>query len=324
MKNDKKVFILIEVILAVIVLIVAIFMIQESADTENPKISVIIQDSENSRWDAFKYGLEMAAADHDVEMYVVSTGEVLTAEEEETLIASELNNGAKGIILQPVFGDESEKILQKYSKKVPFMQVEAAVVTQDGEPIVSVTKPEYYKMGLDLATEILNDFNGSLEGKTVGIVSSDPNAAIAKEKEQGIIDTINPAGGEILWSVKGYSKNDGELSLPAYPEVDILIALEDDCLVEAGEATAAGKLHGALVYGIGSSMEAFYYLDTGCAECLIVPDEFNLGYQSLSKVAEGFHHASKKAEELAVSHTVVRRENLFSEENENILFSLTQ
>lgn len=324
MKNDKKVFILIEVILAVIVLIVAIFMIQESADTENPKISVIIQDSENSRWDAFKYGLEMAAADHDVEMYVVSTGEVLTAEEEETLIASELNNGAKGIILQPVFGDESEKILQKYSKKVPFMQVEAAVVTQDGEPIVSVTKPEYYKMGLDLATEILNDFNGNLEGKTVGIVSSDPNAAIAKEKEQGIIDTINPAGGEIFWSVKGYAKNDGELSLPAYPEVDILIALEDDCLVEAGEATAAGKLHGALVYGIGSSMEAFYYLDTGCAECLIVPDEFNLGYQSLSKVAEGFRHASKKAEELAVSHTVVRRENLFSEENENILFSLTQ
>ena len=31
----------------------------------------------------------------------------------------------------------------------------------------------------------------------------------------------------------------------------------------------------------GNSTEAVYYLDTGIAGCLVVPDEFNVGYQSL-------------------------------------------
>ena len=57
MKNDKKIFILIETILAVLALIVALFMIEEWADTEVRKISVVVQDSDGSRWAAFKYGL---------------------------------------------------------------------------------------------------------------------------------------------------------------------------------------------------------------------------------------------------------------------------
>ncbi|MFR2836002.1 MAG: hypothetical protein ACLTCI_04085 [[Clostridium] nexile] len=36
---------------------------------------------------------------------------------------------------------------------------------------------------------------------------------------------------------------------------------------------------GELLYGIGQSTEAIYYLDKGIAECVVVPDEFNVGYQ---------------------------------------------
>ena len=84
------------------------------------------------------------------------------------------------------------------------------------------------------------------------------------------------------------------------------------------------NLHGALVYGIGNSAEAIYYVDFGSAECMVVPDEFNMGYQSLSEVAGSLAMFSGGMESRTVSHTVIRRENLFTEENQEILFTMSQ
>ena len=64
-----------------------------------------------------------------------------------------------------------------------------------------------------------------------------------------------------------------------------MAALDDNSLTAAGECSASNNLHGAVVYGIGNSTEAVYYLDTGSVECLVVPDEFNVGYQSLTEMA---------------------------------------
>ena len=62
--------------------------------------------------------------------------------------------------------------------------------------------------------------------------------------------------------------------------MDIVIALDDSNLTAIGEYLASSQPHGELLYGIGQSTEAIYYLDKGIAECVVVPDEFNVGYQS--------------------------------------------
>ena len=48
----------------------------------------------------------------------------------------------------------------------------------------------------------------------------------------------------------------------------------DASVVEAAKEASDNNLQGALVYGIGNSTEAIYYLDSGWAEALITPDEF--------------------------------------------------
>ena len=70
MGKNKKTFVLIEAVLAIIVGIVAFLMILESRDDEF-KVSVIIRDSDDNRWSAFKYGLQMAAEDEGAEILVV-------------------------------------------------------------------------------------------------------------------------------------------------------------------------------------------------------------------------------------------------------------
>ena len=92
----------------------------------------------------------------------------------------------------------------------------------------------------------------------------------------------------------------------------------------AGECAQANDLHGALVYGIGNSMEAVYCLDAGYIRCLVVPDDFNMGYQSLKEAVESLEHFFRKPQSITVSYTVMRRDTLFKKENQEILFTMSQ
>ena len=168
MKNDKKTFILIEAVLAVLILVLAIVMISEKRQDDRYKISVVVPNSDDRQWSAFKYGLRMAAADNNIEMSVASTAETLTVQEEERLLRDEIENGADALILYPVPGEETEEMLQEIGKKVPIMLVGSALT--DGEDTVfPVTEPDHYTMGKALGEELIKDYEGKLDGKTLGI-----------------------------------------------------------------------------------------------------------------------------------------------------------
>ena len=85
MKNNHKMFILIEGALGLLVLILAIVMLRGNTSRNLDKVSVIVQDSDDNQWDAFKYGLRMAAEDQEIEMFVVGTEGVMSVEEQESL-----------------------------------------------------------------------------------------------------------------------------------------------------------------------------------------------------------------------------------------------
>lgn len=324
MKNDKKMFILVEAILAVLVAILAFMMIQEKNGRNLDKVSVIIQNSDDSQWSAFKYGLKMAAQDQGMEMFVVSTGQMLTAEEEKSVIESEVDNGADAIIVQPVLGHDTERILRKIGKKVPVMLVEqTAVIDEDGAKL-PIVEPDNYGMGKALAQELLKDYNGNMKGKTLGILSESEESEAVKERRKGLMDGLNDTGVSIRWSMNKAFEKDKTASLKAQPNVDIVIALDNHSVTTAGRCLVTGNLNGALLYGIGNSTEAVYYLDTKVAECLVVPDEFNVGYQSLTEVTKNLKNHFYKMQDKTVSYTVIRKDTLFSKENQEILFTLSQ
>lgn len=324
MKNDKKVFILIEVVLAVVVLVMALVMLLEKTDKDYDKVSVIIQNSDDNQWSAFIYGLKMAAEDNGIDIFVVSTGAVLTVEEEESLIENEISNGADAVIVQPVSGDGMEKMLKRIHNKVPLMLVEDRLSKDQDASAFAITEPDNYAMGKALAEEVRRDYNENLDGKMIGILSETKDSKAVMNREKGFKDGLKDTGAEVSWSVSRSFAADGELALEFRPKVDLLIALDDNSLTTAGKESAANNLHGAIVYGIGKSTEAVYYLDTGAAECLVVPDEFNVGYQSLTEIAKSLKNRFRKTQNKKVSYTVIHREELFSKENQEILFTMSQ
>lgn len=306
------------------VIMLAFIMVREQSGKNRPRISVIIPDPDASRWSAFRYGLKIAAEDQGVEVFVVSMGDVLTLEKEINMIRNETDNGVDAVILQPVPGEDALRKLEEASKKIPIMLV-GDPASEDGEKSrLPVTSPDDYRMGMALAEEVLRDFNGNIEGKALGIVTENEESAEALRRKKGFEDALQGRGARISWTVCVSCEETDHNFLENQSKTDLVAALDDVSLTRAGECVAAKDLHGALVYGIGNSTEAVYYLDTGMAECLIVPDEFSRGYQSLTEAAKNLGRYSRNRKGKVLTFTVLRRKELFTKKNQEILLTMSQ
>lgn len=322
MKNNGKWFYVFEAALAVMVVVLA-FMLREKNKEHLNRISVIIQNSEDSQWAAFRYGLKMAAQDQGMEVVIASTSGTMTETEEINLIRQEIAYGADAVIVQPVPGMEIQKELSAVQKKVPVTLIESCTAQEDVSA-VSVVQPDHYALGKALAEELLKNYCGNLSGKTIGILTEKNQTEAEAERKKGFADALQHTGAQVIWNISYFPEKDEENILKDQPAVEFVAALDDASVTEAGKQAKANNLHGALVYGIGNSTEAVYGLDTRAIECLIVPDTFDMGYQSLTLAAQSLHHFFHKKENKTAAYTIMYKEEMFSEKNQEIIFTMSQ
>lgn len=321
MMNNKKGFVLTEVILMIMVIGLALMMISGQNKKALDKVSVILENAGDSQWSALKYGLKMAAEEQGIELAVVDVEEGLDAEAQKKVLEREIEDGADALIVQPVLDKNDQEVLKKIEKRVPVMLVGYEAEKGETRYDLPVIKEDNYEMGQALAEEMLKDFEGNIEEKKIGLLLASTNSNMLSSRECGFKDALEDKNANIL-----------ELSLDSLlnreenteSKVDIVIALDDSNLTAIGEYLASSQPHGELLYGIGQSTEAIYYLDKGIAECVVVPDEFNVGYQSLSEVARKLDHYFENMKKQTVSYSVIRKETLFSKENQELLLTMSQ
>lgn len=163
-------------------------------------------------------------------------------------------------------------------------------------------------MGVELAQKLLADNNGTLSGKKIGIYCENTESDACKKRIDGIKDTLAESGCVVMWIVSGVSDTEEKINLQSQRKVDIVLAIDDASVVEAAKEASDNNLQGALVYGIGNSTEAIYYLDSGWTEALITPDEFAAGYKSVVGLVDMLRGSRKySVEEKPVSYQLLTR-----------------
>lgn len=323
MVSGKKGFIMTEIILGVLAAAFAVGMLLGKGERKRDKVAVILQNADDSQWAAVKYGLKTAGEDFGVEVTIVNMENGTAAQKQKQLIEAELKNGADALILQPAAGAEAEEVLESVRKHVPVMLLESFSSAKNKRNVRPVTEADNYRMGQELAEELLRDYNGNLQGKRIGILAETMDMNAVRRRDEGFRDAIKEANGEIVWSVAGsFTETSGALT--SWPKADVVIALDDRSVKTSGSYAASNQLWGAVVYGIGHSTEAVYYLDTRNIECLVVPDEFDVGYQSIKEVAQALEAFWFDMENSTVAHTILRRDILFTKENQKMLFTMSQ
>ena len=323
MKSGRKTFIRTEFFLGILVLISIGFIIYNRTLDRTERIAVIVPDIDGGQRSAFQYGLKAAAQEFDVNIVLINKENLETMDDEVEAVAKEIEKGVDGIILQPITNSGEESRIKQVIGKVPIMIVGDSFV-KDGSSIFQTIEPDHYQMGVDLAKKLLEDYNGNLSGKTIGIYSQKSDSTALCKREEGVIDTLKESGAEILWSVSKEDASKEVVNLQTQRKVNIVITLDNDSLVEAGESAVQNDLYGALIYGIGNSAEAIYYLDSRWVECVIVPDEFDAGNQSVAELVRRLRKRYYTMQNHEVAYTVLTRENLFLKENQNLLFTISQ
>ena len=306
MKKNRIYFGLLILALVVTIVWTSAGMLGVNKEEKKYSVSVIVNDSNNDRWIAMREGLEQAAKDDDIQLNYVSTGVFASEDEEKALIEREVENGADGIIVQLVSSEDTYAVFEKIDSSVAVMLLETDAVSET----------------------VLQDYGDSLSEKKIGILSGNQNQLSMQQRLGSVKKLLEDENIEPVWILSGQGENlSSELVTKQADEpVDILITLgnaETETAVDYLQADTSYKRQ-FMIYGEGCSDKTVYYLDKGIIKSLVVPNEFNMGYQSVHTIAEQIKYKFSSAESTTVDSLVINRQNLYDEENQKTLFPIVQ
>ena len=309
-------------ILLMIAMIAAVtfLMFRESAGTTAPaQVYVIIENSNDNRWVQFIEGMQQAAEDAGISLTIMPTGHIETLSEEETLVERAIANGTDGVILQLCSTQNAAQMLERLSSRTSI-----ELVNEDAYGVMSniagMTSPDHKAMGEAIAREVEALAGGSLEKHTIGVIRGSLALSSMDQRLDGFTQELESRGGKAAWVVvqTDDAKSMKEL-LAQQVRPDILVALDNTGLEVAAEY-AASLGENVAILGIGTSMKSLYYLDSGIVQSIVVPEDYMMGYQSVSDLAEFIHRNRFLPKVQTIQHRIIHKDTLFAEENQEILF----
>ncbi len=309
-------------ILVAIIIWASYGMLNVGKSEESSAVSVIVDDSNSDRWIALRQGLEQAARDYNIDLNYVSTGKISGVEEEMALIRRELDNGAKGIIVQLVSSVDADA-LSDISAKAALILLETDVTPED---LYAFAGPDNLEIGRAMAKAVRQELGDELAAKRIGVLCGNQKQLAMQQRLQGLQEGLGVESADFAWMLER-EDTQTELQLPGGSgSADIIIALADNETEKMADYLQSEERAGAacVLYGVGCSEKAVYYLDKGVIKTLIVPNEFNMGYQSMEAMANQLKYHLAKAENSQVHFLVIDRTNLYDDANQKVLFPIVQ
>ncbi len=322
MKN-RRLFPALVLILVATIMAVTGFMLWESGNTAKLRqIHVIIENSNDNRWVQFIEGMKQAAEDQEVILTIVPTGHIETLSEEEAIVERAIANGSDGVIIQLCSSIGAASMLEKLNSRTNIELVDENAYEVMSN-VVGVVSPDHKAIGETIANEAALFAEKPLEKCTIGVIRGSSALSSLSSMEQrmdGFTEALESLGGKTTWVLEqnGDAKDIKE-KLAANETPDILVALDNAGLEVAGEY-ASSQEKDITVIGTGTSTKSIYYLDCGIVQSLVVPEDYMMGYQSVSDLADYIHRNRFLPLVRTIAHRTIHKDTLFAEENQEILF----
>ena len=316
MKNNKLyISIIVALVTALLILVSQATQASAINDTSH-QVSVIVNDSNSDRWIRFRAGLDQAAKDYNINLNYVTTTKLDTFSQEKTLIDEEVGNGTEAVILQLVNDTtDSQNYITDMSHKTTLALVEAGLETSPSNKSYGVTQDDNAGMGEALAQMVIDRTDNHTK-ETIGIVTGDSFSA--KARYNAMVKLFAEKNITVSWVIPSTEELPFKLSEQS---VSTVVTLDNDTLEETATLFKDAKQKPQL-YGVGCSDKSIYYLDNGKIAGMIVPNEYTMGYLSLSKVAMYLNDHLYKISDSVVNYFTITKENLYSTENQKMIFPI--
>lgn len=250
-------------------------------------------------------GMEKAAEDGKLVLNYVMVPEDADAEAELKLARQEIEDGAQALIIEPVASEGSGKMAEELSQRAVVVLLGERADTEAAGRFGSVSA-DNYAIGVALGREIRKD--AAETGGSVALLPAAGSRGSVEQRRRGVLEALRGSGISLSEEAEGAS---------------IVAGLEDSALTEALSYALTAKER-PLVYGVGNSNRNLYGLDRGDIRAMIVINEFNMGYLAVAEAKKKLSSRLREMEQLRVGDTLVSRDNMYSAENQKLLFPLVR
>lgn len=319
MKSNRFFVWLIMGILLLIVLSFTYLTLFIDKEEDKIKISVVLNDSMSENLVSLKQGMEQAALDYGVELNVVLTDRMVDIDDELSLVEREIENGAEGILLEPITADGYFDFLNTNSGNVAFCLIRSDITPSNVYPVVETDQEEIVAL---LSDAFIDDY-GPHSDETIAVFYNGNSLTQVRRLEklkELLPDTLDLALVSDVddISVLKFAERVNNRKIKA---IFTLGAYETETIV--GYVQNASLLRPISIYGADYSKNSIYYVDKGIVNDLVVCNEFNMGYMGIEKLVCAIKPRQKSIH-ATPENILVNRDNLYNNDFERILFPVIQ
>ena len=276
-------------------------------------------------WDIVRAGVAAAATELGVEPIEVGPEHEHEVERQITILDGVIARRPDGILLVASAFDRVVPSAEAASAMgIPIVTLDSALNSSAPVSFVATDNTAAGRMAGDEIDRLVPP-----DGR-IALVSHVPGVATAIDREAGIRHALAERDPRYLLPTR-YSQNDPLRAyeivmtlLSEYPDLAGIVGLNEYSSLGAAralrDAEAYQRVH---MVGFDNNREEIALLEKGVIKALVVQKPFNMGYVGLHTLV----HAIRGVEVAPVIHTdavLIRKETIFTEENQRLLFPLIQ
>lgn len=298
---------------------------KQAADSRQVEI-VMIQKAldDTDFWTSVYQGGEMAAQEFGAVLTVTGPEREQEIELQNEMILEAIAQKPDAIVLAPCSSDET----LSYARQIEEAGITLVLLdsTMEEAAGTSIVATDNYQLGYKMGS-YMKQFAD--EDTVIGIVGHIEGSSTAIGREAGFRAGLGEAADQVAEIVFCDSDTDRAYEmtcglLEKYPDIDMIVGLNEYSAVGAARAVKelglAGQIHMA---GIDSSVEQIQLLEEGVYEALAIQKPFNMGYLGVETAIQAVR-GEKVEQDIDSGSELITKENMYTEENQKLLFPVAE
>lgn len=284
-------------------------------------ICFVVKDLGQEYWEVVQNGAFSAAKEFQVPLLFYWVGNDSDVKGQILLLYRALQKKVRAVVLASNdMNAVVPSIAQLTHANIPVITIDSSVRSNLPVSLIAI---DNVNAGAKAARKLAELLHGQGE---VAIINHVPGTAAAHDREQGFRKEMACFQGiNIVMTRYSYGDPDRaetvtEDILDLYPSLAGLFAVNEPAAVGAAQALVNLKKDKIVkLVGFDSSLKEIAFLESGVIEATVVQNPFTMGYLGVRTALEASHHQPVPPR-IDISSIMITRENLFTEENQKLLF----
>ena len=275
-------------------------------------------------WGMLLSGVERAAEEYNVKLKVLASPNETAIDTQIELIRQTVAEKPDVMILSAADYDRcAEATEEAIAAGIGVVAVDTDV---NAEGRACYVGSDNYEMGLEMGQQMASYLP---EGGKVAVIQHMLTTTTGIDRTRGVIDALTNAGNiEILGSFCCDNSTDRAQSLTKElleqtPDISGFVCTNEVCNVGAANALVELGMGGKVfVVGCDNSQRQIAFLEQNIIQAIVTQRPFNMGYIAVQQAVE-VASGEKTADFVEVPCVLITRENMYTQENQKLLFPLT-